>query len=180
MDKDLDKIEHWDQLDKVVKLYLEGNSIPVIAKQLRLRVRDVQANINEWATYVKNNQSIQKRARESVHFADAAFNKIANELWETVEQADDAGNLNAKNVALKTLSDIEVKRTQMLEKAGLNDTEAMVRQMEETEEKARMISELLKELSEECSHCRPKIMDGLQKIFGKVEPVVIQQVLADD
>lgn len=172
-DKDLVEADHWKTLDNVIQLYLEGNSVPVIAKQLRMRVKDVEANIQEWATYVKNNKTIQQRARESVHVADAHFNKIIKELWDLIDEAGQDGNLSAKNVALKTLTDAEVKRTQMLEKAGLNDSESMAEMLVENERKIELIYQLLKTLAADCAHCRPIIINELRKLSGHTEPIVI-------
>lgn len=174
MDKDLVSAEHWKTLDGVVQLYLEGNSIPSIAKKMGMLVRDVEANIQEWAVYVRGNKNIQQRARESVHIADAHFNKIIRELWEVVEEAAEGGNLAAKNVALKTLADTEVKRTQMLEKAGNSDAEAMAELLLENEKKIEVIYKLLKELAGDCAHCRPIILSELRKFADPQEPIVIK------
>jgi len=173
-DKDLVEAKHWDVLDKVVQLYLEGNSVPGIAKALRMKVVDVEVNLHEWSTYVKNNKTIQSRARESVHIADAHFNKIIKELWELIDEAGNDGNLSAKNVALKTLADAEVKRTSMLEKAGLNDAEAIAEMLVENEAKIELIYKLLKELASDCARCRPVILEQLRKFSGNVDPIVIK------
>jgi len=173
---ELEKAAHWEGLDKVIQLYLEGNTPPMIAKRLGLRVKDVDKYVEEWRFYVRNNSSIQDRARDSIHNADAHFDKIIRELWQLIEDADD--NLSAKNTALKTIADTEVKRTQMLEKAGLTDNEAMADLIVENEKKVELVVNLLKTLAADCEHCRPLIINGLSKMSGE-EPVVIRQDFID-
>lgn len=174
--KELESAERWTVLDNIVGLYLEGNNAQAIARQLKMKVRDVEAYITEWRYYVRNNQSIQERARDSIHSADAHFNKIIKELWSLISEADESGNISAKNVALKTLADTEVKRTSMLDKAGLADNDSMAELMLDNEKKVEKIVLLLRKLTSECEHCRPIILDYLSKMTDKVEPVVVYNI----
>lgn len=174
--KELESAERWTTLDNIVGLYLEGNNAQAIARQLRMKVKDVESYITEWRYYVRNNQSIQDRARDSIHSADAHFNKIVKELWSLIDEADQTGNLAAKNIALKTLADTEVKRTSMLDKAGLADSDSMAELMMENEKKVDKIVVLLRRLTSECDHCRPIILEELSKMSDKAEPVIIQDL----
>ena len=173
--KDLVIGEHWDVLDKVAKLYIKGSSVPTIAKQLRLRVKDVETYLNEFRYYVRHNEDIQDRARTSVHVADSHYSTIIEELWSVVEEAGMSGNLSAKNVALKNAADVEQKRVVMLAAAGAGDQNALAELMIENEKKIALVTELLRDLAKECPRCKPIIMSKLSKLSGHAEVIVVQE-----
>jgi hypothetical protein len=173
-DSALQKADHFEGLDKVVQLYLRGENAPKIARQLRLRVSDVESYLQEWRYYIRHNQGIQDKAADTLHVADSHLDKILREVWAVIDEATDSSQLSVKNIALKNAAEITFKRVEMLNRAGLNDAESMANIVLENEQKVAKILGLLKELSQNCSNCRSKIINELHKFNDEASPIIVQ------
>ena len=97
------------------------------------------------------------------------------QAWKTVEDADQAGQLNVKANALKLISDIETKRITMLKEVGLLDNAEMAAQIAETEHKQDILVKILKEVTASCPKCKMDVARRLSQITGVVEPIEIIQ-----
>lgn len=175
--KDLALIDEIDRMDKVAKLWYTGERNPtVIARHLGMRRADVLNLIDEWKAIIHNDEGVKERAKESLYEADNALNMVIKRSWETVEQADDAGDLKTKATLLKNVADIEVKRVEMLQKAGLYDDAALGDELAEMEEKQAILISILKEVTADCSHCKIEVARRLSRVTGKAEPIVVEEV----
>jgi hypothetical protein len=96
---------------------------------------------------------------------------------ETVEDADQAGQLNVKSGALKLIADIEGKRIGMLQEVGLLDNAELANQIAETERKQDILVKILKEVTASCPKCKMDVAKRLSQITGVVEPIeIIEEV----
>ena len=102
--------DHFDRMNKVVAELLKGNNPTQIASLTGFKRSDVVELIDEWKTVVYNDTSSKERAKEAISGADQHYSMLIKEAWKTVEDADQAGQLNVKANALKLISDIETKR----------------------------------------------------------------------
>jgi hypothetical protein len=100
---------------------------------------------------------------------------LIKEAWKTVEDADQAGQLNVKANALKLISDIETKRIAMLKEVGLLDNAEMADQIAQTEHKQDILVKILKEVTASCPKCKMDVARRLSQITGVVEPIEIIQ-----
>jgi hypothetical protein len=98
---------------------------------------------------------------------------LIKEAWKTVEDADQAGQLNVKANALKLISDIETKRITMLKEVGVLDNAEMAAQIAETEHKQEILVKILKEVTATCPKCKMDVARRLSQITGVVEPIEI-------
>jgi hypothetical protein len=98
---------------------------------------------------------------------------LIKESWKTVEDADQAGQLNVKATALKLIADIEAKRIGMLQSIGVLENNELASQLAETERKQEILVNILKEVTSTCSKCKLEVAKRLSQITGIVEPVVI-------
>jgi uncharacterized protein with PIN domain len=69
------------------------------------------------------------------------------------------------------IADVEQKRIDMLQKAGLLENNEMSAQLLETERKQEILMNILKEVTSECSHCKMEVAKRLSEVTGKVEPI---------
>jgi hypothetical protein len=99
---------------------------------------------------------------------------LIKEAWKTVEDADQAGQLNVKATALKLIADIEGKRIGMLQEVGLLDNAELAIQIAETEKKQEILVKILKEVTASCPKCKMDVAKRLSQITGIVEPVIIE------
>jgi hypothetical protein len=171
--KELEVLDRVEQMNAVVEQYLKGEKPTQIAKKLQMKRSDVLDYIDEYKEIARNDPHVKGRAREALYSADSHFSMVIERSWETVEQADQNNDIRTKATVLKNIADIEGKRVEMLQKAGLYDDAAIGDELAAMEEKAEAIKQLLKEVATKYPEARYMIMSGLSKIFGQPEGVVI-------
>lgn len=164
---------HFDRMNRVVSELLKGSNPTQIAAITGFKRGDVVDLIDDWKNVIHNDTGARERAKEAISGADQHYSMLIKEAWKTVEDADQAGQLNVKANALKLISDIETKRITMLKEVGLLDNAEMAAQIAETEHKQDILVKILKEVTASCSKCKMDVARRLSQITGIVEPVVI-------
>jgi len=170
---DIELTDHFDRMNKVVSELLKGNNPTQIATITGMPRKDVIELIDEWKNVVHNDTAARERAKEAISGADQHYAMLIKEAWKTVEDADQAGQLNVKATALKLIADIEGKRIGMLQEVGLLDNAEIATQLAETERKQEILVKILKEVTASCPKCKMEVAKRLSQITGIVEPVVI-------
>lgn len=176
--------DRFADMNKAVEHYLKGDNPTVIARKTGFRRAYVLELLDQFRDFAVNDKGLKDRAREALYATDQHYAMIITRLWEIVEQADSEyedhkgntipPNLTAKNNALKNLADIEAKRVDMLQKAGLLDDAGISAELLETEERVEQIKELLKEVVDAYPETRHMILQGLGRIWGTAEPTVVK------
>jgi hypothetical protein len=174
---ELELVDHIDRMNKVVSELLKGNSPTQIATLTGFKRADVIGLIDEWKSVVHNDSTAKERAKEAISGADKHYAMLIKEAWKTVEDADQAGQLNVKSTALKLIADIEGKRIGMLQEIGLLDNAELATQISETERKQEILVKILKEVTASCPKCKMDVAKRLSQISGIVEPIeIIEEV----
>jgi hypothetical protein len=168
---EFDTAEYLKLMNDVVERNLKGMSPLVISRELNMRMRDVTRLLDQWEGIAKNSKEIQERAGMAVYAADQHYSMIINALWDTVNEADNNSDYRAKNGILKSVADVEQKRIDMLQKAGLLENQDLAKQLVEQEKKQEAIMNILREVAGECEHCRAKILKRLSDVSEKAEGV---------
>lgn len=172
---EIELADHFDRMNKVVEELLKGNNPTQIATVTGFKRADVLELIDEWKQVVRNDHTARERAKEAVSGADQHYAMLIKEAWKTVEDADQAGQLNVKATALKLIADIEGKRIGMLQEVGLLDNAELATQLAETERKQDILVKILKEVTATCPKCKLEVAKRLSQITGVVEAVVINE-----
>jgi hypothetical protein len=170
---DIELADHFDRMNKVVEELLKGNTPTQIATVTGFKRAEVLEYIEEWKQVVRSDSGARERAKEAISGADQHYAMLIKEAWKTVEDADQAGQLNIKATALKLIADIEGKRIGMLQEVGLLDNAELATQLAETERKQDILVKILKEVTATCPKCKLEVAKRLSQITGIVEPVVI-------
>jgi hypothetical protein len=165
--------DHFDRMNKVVSELLKGNSPTQIATLTGFKRAEVVELIDEWKTVIHNDTTSRERAKEAISGADQHYAMLIKEAWKTVEDADQAGQLNVKATALKLIADIEGKRIGMLQEVGLLDNAEIASQIAETEKKQEILVKILKEVTAGCPRCKMDVAKRLSQITGIVDPIEI-------
>ena len=173
MSKELDRADHYDQVNNVVTRMLKGQNTRAIAKELNMRLVDVEHHIAEWQLVAKNNKHIQERASEALSATDQHYDMIISELWDSVEMSGSDGDIRTKNGALKMIADIERQRIEMLQKSGLLDNQQLADQVLEAERKQNVLVKILRELATKHPEAAAFVREELSKVTGQVEGTVI-------
>lgn len=143
-----DLVKHLDQVNDVVEEYLKGNDPTKISKDLAIpRTRVVQL-INEWKVMASANDAIRARAKEALAAADAHYGKLISKSYEVIDEASMTNNLSAKTAGIKLVMDIESKRIDMLQKAGLLENKELAEEMVEIENRQMVLMSILKDMSQ--------------------------------
>jgi hypothetical protein len=166
-------IEHLDQVNRVVEEYLKGSEPTQISKQLDLPRQKVMGYINEWKQMASDNAAIRARAKEALVGADTHYNKLINKAYEVIDDATTTANLSAKTSAIKLVLDIEARRIDMLQKAGLLENKELAEEMLEIERKQEVLVEILKDIASEYPQIRDEIMRRLSAVSKEREVITI-------
>ena len=174
MGSELTVIEHFDRMNDVVTEYLKGIINPsAIAKTLNMQRKEVVAYLDEWKALARSSSQVQDRAKDAIAGADQHYSMLIKEAWRTLEQADAQDALPVKTQALKLIADIEAKRIEMLNKAGVLENSDLTDQVLESERKQEILVSILKEVTASCDHCKWEVAKRLSEVTGQVEAVVV-------
>lgn len=166
-------IEHLDSVNKVVEKYLQGNDPTQISKELDMPRKKVVSYIDEWKIMASDNALIRARAKEALAGADAHYNKLITKTYEVIEEASLTNNLGAKTAGIKLVMDIESRRIDMLQKAGLLENKELAEEMLEIERKQDVLVNILKDIASEYPQIRDEIMRRLSEVAKQNEVITI-------
>jgi hypothetical protein len=165
--------EHLDEVNKVVAEYLKGNDPTKISKELDMPRQTVVRYLNEWQAMAADNAAIRARAREALVAADTHYGHLIKKAYEVIDDATTLGNLNAKTSGIKLVLDIEAKRIEMLQKAGLLENKELAEEMLEIERKQDVLKQILLDIASEHPEVRDKIMRRLSEISKQGEAITV-------
>lgn len=173
MSTEEDLIKHLDEINNVVGEYLKGNDPTAISKQLDIPRNRVVQHINEWKVMASANDAIRARAKEALAVADTHYNKLISKSYEVIDEASLNNNLSAKTQAIKLVMDIESKRIDMLQKAGLLENKELAEEILEVENRQEILMSILRDIASEHPEIRDEIMRRLSEIAKKNEVITI-------
>ena len=170
---EIELAEQFDQMNKVVAEFIKGNNVNHIAKQFDLKPIQVSNMLNAWRELMHGDTGIRERAREALGAADQHYSMVINEAWNTVEQANVQDDLRTKAQALKLVADVEQKRIEMLQKAGVIEKNEMADQILETERKQEVLVGILRDVTSSCPNCKQEVARRLSEVTNRVEVISV-------
>jgi hypothetical protein len=166
-------VKHLDQVNLVVEEYLKGNDPTQISKQLTIPRQRVVAYIDEWKVNASNNAAIRARAKEALAGADQHYGILITKSYEVIDEASMTNNLSAKTAAIKLVMDIESKRIDMLQKAGLLENKELADEMVQIEKRQEVLVGILKDIASTHPEVRDLIMRRLSSISKEDEVITV-------
>lgn len=173
MSTEQDLVEHLDKVNEVVGEYLKGSDPTTISKELSIPRQKVMSYLNEWKQMASDNAAIRARAKEALAAADNHYSRLINKAYEVIDEATTTGNLGAKSGAIKLVMDLESRRIDMLQKAGLLENKELAEEMVEIEERQEALISILKDIAAEHPEIRDEIMRRLSQSSKPGEAVTI-------
>jgi hypothetical protein len=173
MSTEEDLVKHLDQVNDVVSEYLKGNDPTIISKELDIPRTRVVSLINEWKTMASDNAAIRARAKEALVGADTHYSKLITKAYEVIDEATLLNNLSAKTQGIKLVMDIESKRIDMLQKAGLLENKELAEEMIDIERKQEVLVGILRDIASEHPEVRDIIMQRLSSIAKDGEVITV-------
>lgn len=173
MSTEQDLVNHLDQVNLVVGEYLKGSEPTKISKELSIPRQKVVAYLNEWKAMAADNAAIRARAKEALVVADTHYSKLIEKAYEVIDEATMTANLNAKSGAIKLVMDLESRRIDMLQKAGLLENKELAEEMVEIENRQEILIGILKDIAAEHPEIRDKIMSRLSSAMKQGETITV-------
>lgn len=172
-DTEIELVKHLDEVNRVVSEYLKGNDPTKIAKYLSIPRTRVVAHLDEWKRMASDNTAIRARAKDALVGADAHYSKLITQAYEVIEDASTTANLGAKTAAIKLVMDIESRRIDMLQKAGLLENKELAEEMVEIERKQEVLVGILRDIATEHPEVRDLILQRLASIARDGEVITV-------
>ena len=170
---DTDVMLHLDEVNRVASEYVKGNTEIQISKSLDIPRTRVVRLLDEWRGMIANNDAIRARAREALATADQHYNRLIQKAYEVIDGAESQGDLGEKRQSLKLILEIENKRIEMLQKAGLLENKEIAEELMESERKMEVLVKILREVSGQCDHCKVEVTRRLADVAKPDEVITV-------
>lgn len=171
--------DRFEMMEKVADLTMRGKHPTTISKELGIPRKDVISLIDDYKSALSNDQEARDMARDHLNMMGKHYDSLIAKFYELIEEIEslDFNHQVAaqKNAALKAVAELEAKRLDAYQKAGLLDSAELGDELAEAEEKQAIIIEILRH--DLCPTCQATVAHKLSKLSGKVEAV---QVFEDD
>lgn len=168
----------FEMMEKVAEKTMQGFSATAISKAVGIPRKEVMLLQEDYRTALANDSEARDMARDHLNMMVKHFDRLIKKLYDLVDDIDalDFGHQVAaqKNAAIRSIADLEAKRLDALQKAGLLDSAELGDELAEMEEKQAVIIDILQ--NELCVSCRTHISNKLVKLTGKVSPVAEYEV----
>lgn len=166
-------VKHLDEVNKVVEEYLKGSDPTKISKELSMPRTRVVSLISEWQQMASDNAAIRARAKEALAAADKHYSKLISQAYEVIDDSTTNGDLRNKSGAIKLVMDLESKRIDMLQKAGLLENKELAEEMAELERKQGILVNILKDIASDYPEIRDQIMKRLSEVSDEGQAITI-------
>ena len=165
-------VERLSDVEEVGRMYLKGYSTPMMARTMGVSSREINNIIRDWKALVRKQaetaSDVKDKVMDILFESEQHFELIRKEAWETVEQADNAGQLSTKVNALKLASSITKDIVNMFESSGINSDTNLIEELNERERNEKVLIELLRDIRAE----HPQVADAIARRLGQIgEPV---------
>ena len=165
-----------EEVNRVAAEYIKGFNESEISRELDIPRARVSSLLREWKSMASNSEAVRARAREALAAADTHYSKLIKQTYEVIDEATINSNLGAKTAAIKLVLDIETRRIDMLQKAGLLENKELAEQLLETERKQELIMNILKDVASKYPQVKTEILTRLSEVSGPTgEAVVIHE-----
>jgi hypothetical protein len=159
-------IEHIEEVNKVASHYIKGLNESEISKELDIPRARVSSLLKEWKSMAANSEAVRARAREALSAADTHYSELIKQAYEVVDEATQTSALSVKNQAIKLILDIESRRIEMLQKAGLLENKELADQLLETERKQELLINILQDVASKYPTIKGEILTRLAEVSG--------------
>lgn len=164
---------YYRNLETVVELYATGHRVSEIQQKTGFTRVQIEEYLATFRQYAQQDAVLRERAKEAVRVVDVHYSEIVRGMHDAVESADLNNDYKVKITGLKAIADVEAKRVELLQKAGLLSDDIMGDQLAEMEQKQAILIGILKDVTGNCDHCKIEVAKRLSKVTGNVEGVMV-------
>lgn len=163
----------FEQMEQIADLQMEGLNETQIAKKLDIKRKDVIVLLEDYRNILRNDQEARDLARDHLVQMVKHYDKLIKKFYDLLDDLQ-AINFNHQvaaqiNSAIKNIAELEAKRLDALQKAGLLESTELGDELASMEEKQAILIDILR--NDLCEHCKPKIAHKLAQVTGHVEVI---------
>lgn len=162
-------------MDKVGLLKMQGLSDTQVSKELNIQRVVVKELFNEYKDTLAKDSEVRDRARDQLNLMVAHFDVLIKKLYNLLEELDGevfgATIAAQKNAAIKQIAELEARRLEFMQKAGILDASDLGDELARMEDERDVVLDILRK--DLCPQCRYKVMQKISQISKKGETVVV-------
>lgn len=166
----------FKRVEEVAELHLQSKTPYQIARKLGIKVVEVKESIAQWQEIVRNDMDARDAARDYLNDMVHRYDKLiarANDNLEDLRSLEYDEKISAQiNATIKTIGELDAKRVDFLQKAGMFAAGELGDEMARLEDERDQILHILR--NELCPECQARIRDSLSRLTGQVEGNVIE------
>ena len=171
----IEAYEPEEQSESIIDLHLQGMSDLKISKETGLTRIEVKHIIAQWRAVAHNDAESRDAARDALHRAVEHYDRL---ILKNYELLDELKNLpfnhqvaGKKHDVIKAIADLEARKVDQLQKAGLYDNSQLGDELAQMERDKELVFDILR--NDLCEVCRPHVMRRIGEASGRVEVVVV-------
>jgi hypothetical protein len=175
--------EAYQNMEEIVKRHLKGHSPLKIARDMGIKMVEVNKNVAMWREIVQKDMESRDAARDHLNEMVERFTGLIAVLSENLESlqnydySGDGKQSAAKfesisgqiNTTVRNIADLDSKRVDLLQKAGLLENAALGDELAEREAREEALINILR--NDLCPDCKMVVARKLQAITQQVEVV---------
>lgn len=158
-------------MEKVAALTMEGLTPTAIAKQLGLKRVLVLELQEDYRVALANDLEARDIAKDHLHKMVKHYDYLISRFYALIRDIDSLSFSHQvagqKTSALRSIADLEAKRLDALQKAGLLESSELGDELADMEEKKEILINILR--NDLCRSCQSKVAEKLTKVTGQVE-----------
>lgn len=177
----------YEEMQKVVELFVQNVNPTEIARRVGIRRVEVLNHIDEWKRTAAGMEVMKERVETLIASMDEHYSNLIRKAYEIIEEVDrpldeDAKRketmtrsqmLSQKKGALDLIAKLEKDRIDILQKSGLLEMDHLGDELAAMEEQKAMILSIFEDDDVLCKHCKPKVMGRLATAMGGNDSVVV-------
>lgn len=170
--KDIKPIENvvaqtkWiKQQNAVYDDYVKGEqNYAKLAKKHGITRADAITMVEEVNSYIRQSGAFKEMAKERLGEMDHHYSMLIHTVWEAIEEMRQDGKHDKVPAAAKAAGDLEAKRQEALQKAGMFEDYEIGDMLAESERKVGEVTKLLKRVIAEFPETKQMIIEGIKNI----------------
>jgi hypothetical protein len=173
--------ESFKQVERVANHMLKGHSEFKTARDLGMKVVEVRALWDQYKDLLEHDTFARDAARDYLNLMVVQYDELIAGLHQNMADLDtleyDVQTSNQRVATAKAIADMQAKRVDAMQKAGLLDQGDLGDELAEREKQEAALIDILR--NDLCEECQAKVAHKLQKITGQVEAVQIHEDIVD-
>lgn len=169
--------EPFKEMEEVAKHMLKGNSEFTTARRTGMKVVEVRALWAQYKERINADSLATDAARDHLNLMVKQYDDLiarANENLEELGELVYDEKISAQiNATIKIIGDLQAKRVDTLQRAGLLDAHDLGDELAEREEREAQLLHILR--NDLCEHCKVVVRDRLTALNDVVEGTVVDE-----